>query len=324
MVLKISFDQDQLSDELKEQARKQGFDPVGIARFPGSNRIQLRSAALQRWLNAGHQADMGWMAAPRRQRANELLEGMTSLLAVGLNYFVNTQRPTGSLLVARYGWGRDYHRVVEQRLRRVGRWLEQQRPDCRWKICVDAAPLLEKAWAEEAGLGWIGKNSNLIHSQQGSWMVLGHLLCTEPLTPDKPAKSLCGKCQSCLDVCPTKAITEPFVIDARLCLAYHTIENRNPDLPANIVNHLGNWVAGCDICQDVCPWNQTSLPSSKDPDIQPRNWLLTLTRDQALSWSDTTWNEQLRGSALKRIKPWMWRRNAAATQSNKPPTLKRN
>jgi epoxyqueuosine reductase len=322
--LKISFDQDQLSDELKEQARKQGFDPVGIARFPGSNRIQLRSAALQRWLNAGHQADMGWMAAPRRQRANELLEGMTSLLAVGLNYFVNTQRPTGSLLVARYGRGRDYHRVVEQRLRRVGRWLEQQRPDCRWKICVDAAPLLEKAWAEEAGLGWIGKHSNLIHSQQGSWMVLGHLLCTEPLTPDKPAKSLCGKCQSCLDVCPTKAITEPFVIDARLCLAYHTIENRNPDLPANIVNHLGNWVAGCDICQDVCPWNQTSLLSSKDPDIQPRNWLLNLTRDQALSWSDTTWNEQLRGSALKRIKPWMWRRNAAATQSNKPPTLKRN
>ena len=322
--MKISFDQDQLSDELKEQARKQGFHPVGIARFPGSNRIQLRSAALQRWLNAGHQADMGWMAAPRRQRANELLEGMTSLLAVGLNYFVNTQRPTGSLLVARYGWGRDYHRVVEQRLRRVGRWLEQQRPDCRWKICVDTAPLLEKAWAEEAGLGWIGKHSNLIHSQQGSWMVLGHLLCTEPLTPDKPAKSLCGKCQSCLDVCPTKAITEPFVIDARLCLAYHTIENRNPDLPANIVNHLGNWVAGCDICQDVCPWNQTSLPSSKDPDIQPRNWLLTLTRDQALSWSDTTWNEQLRGSALKRIKPWMWRRNAAATQSNKPPTLKRN
>jgi len=322
--LKISFDQDQLSDELKEQARKQGFDPVGIARFPGSNRIQLRSAALQRWLKAGHQADMGWMAAPRRQRANELLEGMTSLLAVGLNYFVNTQRPTGSLLVARYGWGRDYHRVVEQRLRRVGRWLEKQRPDCRWKICVDAAPLLEKAWAEEAGLGWIGKHSNLIHSQQGSWMVLGHLLCTEPLTPDKPAKSLCGKCQSCLDVCPTKAITEPFVIDARLCLAYHTIENRNPDLPANIVNHLGNWVAGCDICQDVCPWNQTSLLSSKDPDIQPRNWLLTLTRDQALSWSDTTWNEQLRGSALKRIKPWMWRRNAAATQSNKPPTLKRN
>ncbi len=322
--MKISFDQDQLSDELKEQARKQGFHPVGIARFPGSNRIQLRSAALQRWLNAGHQADMGWMAAPRRQRANELLEGMTSLLAVGLNYFVNTQRPTGSLLVARYGWGRDYHRVVEQRLRRVGRWLEQQRPDCRWKICVDTAPLLEKAWAEEAGLGWIGKHSNLIHSQQGSWMVLGHLLCTEPLTPDKPAKSLCGKCQSCLDVCPTKAITEPFVIDARLCLAYHTIENRNPDLPANIVNHLGNWVAGCDICQDVCPWNQTSLPSSKDPDIQPRNWLLTLTRDQALSWSDTTWNEQLRGSALKRIKPWMWRRNAAATQCNKPPTLKRN
>ena len=324
MVVKISLSQNQLSNELKEQAKSQGFDPVGIAQFPGSNRIQLRTAALQRWLKAGHHADMGWMEAPKRQHANELLEGMTSLLAVGLNYFINTQRSPGSLLVARYAWGRDYHRVVEQRLRRVGRWLEQQRPDCHWRICVDAAPLLDKAWAEEAGLGWIGKNSNLIHSQRGSWMVLGHLLCSEPLTPDKPAKSLCGKCQYCIDACPTNAITEPFVIDARRCLAYHTIENRNPDLPENIASCMGNWVAGCDICQDVCPWNQKSLPSSKDPDVQPRDWLLNLTKDQSLSWSDTTWNERLRGSALKRIKPWMWRRNAAATQSNKPPTLQEN
>ncbi|HGY5538184.1 MAG TPA: QueG-associated DUF1730 domain-containing protein, partial [Prochlorococcus sp.] len=130
MVVKISLSQNQLSNELKEQAKSQGFDPVGIAQFPGSNRIQLRTAALQRWLKAGHHADMGWMEAPKRQHANELLEGMTSLLAVGLNYFVNTQRSPGSLLVARYAWGRDYHRVVEQRLRRVGRWLEQQRPDC--------------------------------------------------------------------------------------------------------------------------------------------------------------------------------------------------
>ncbi|KZR61178.1 tRNA epoxyqueuosine(34) reductase QueG [Prochlorococcus sp. MIT 1306] len=324
MVVKICANQDQLSYELKEQAKKQGFDPVGIARFPGSDRLQLRSAALQRWLKAGHQADMAWMASSQRQQADQLLEGMTSLLAVGLNYFVNVQRAPGKLLVARYAWGRDYHRVIKQRLRRVGRWLEQQRPNCRWKICVDTAPLLDKAWAEEAGLGWIGKHSNLINTQRGSWMVLGHLLCTEPLTPDQPAQSLCGKCQSCLEMCPTEAITEPFVIDSRRCLAYHTIENRNPDLPENIVRSLGDWVAGCDICQDVCPWNQQSLPHSNDPDVQPRDWLLKLTRNQALSWSDTTWSEQLRGSALKRIKPWMWRRNAASTQTNKPPTLQKN
>ena len=313
--------EDNLSTALKRQARQEGFEPVGIARLPGSPRLQLRTQALQRWLAGKNHADMGWMAAPRRQDASQLLEGAQSLLAVGLNYYVSEQSKPGHLKIARYGWGRDYHRIVEQRLRRIGRWLSEQRPEGHWRVCVDSAPLLDKAWAEEAGLGWIGKHSNLIHDRRGSWMVLGHLLTTERLNPDQPARSLCGRCSACIDACPTDAIREPFVVDAKRCLAYHTIENRNENLPNSIESALGAWVAGCDICQDICPWNHRNVPASNDPDLQPRPWLLNLTREQALAWDDDTWNEKLRGSALRRIKPWMWRRNAAATATKQPPNL---
>jgi len=305
----------QLSEELKKKAKKEGFDLVGIASIPGSDRIKLRTAALQRWLNAGHQSDMQWMAAPRRQKIESLLEGVSSVLSVGLNYYVNKNKKPDAVSIARYAWGQDYHKVISQRLRRVGKWLKEERPDCHWKICVDSGPLLEKAWAEEAGLGWIGKHSNLINQHYGSWIVLGHLLCTEQLIPDKPAKPLCGKCQTCIKTCPTKAITEPFVINSNLCLAYHTIENRATELPKEITSSLGSWIAGCDICQEVCPWNQIELPNSEDPEMQPRDWVLRLTKKEALNWNDNTWSESLRGSALKRIKPWMWRRNAEAIQS---------
>ena len=318
--LPIPSDQ-QLSHALKQRAETEGFSPVGIARLPGSRRLQLRTAALERWLEAGHQADMGWMAAPRRKDPTTLLKGARSLLAVGLNYHVDVQAAPGSLRVARYGWGRDYHRVVDQRLRRVGRWLSNQRPDCEWKACVDSAPLLDKAWAEEAGLGWIGKHSNLINSQRGSWMVIGHLLTTLDLEPDEPARSLCGRCKACMDACPTDAITEPFVVDSRRCIAFHTIENRDAELPDQIADALGPWVAGCDICQEVCPWNHQRLPSSDDPELQPRPWLLNLNKDTLETWDATTWDTHLQGSALRRIKPWMWRRNAAAAQPNPPSSL---
>ncbi len=301
-----------LGEELKQQAAALGFDPVGIAAVPGGSRLALRSEALERWLAAGHQAGMGWMADPRRRAVDALLPGVQSLLAVALPHHVDADPVPGSLRVARYGWGRDYHRVIEGRLRRLGRWLEERQPGCRWRACVDSAPLMDRAWAEEAGLGWIGKNGNLIHRRRGSWLLLGHLLTTAALPPDRPAVALCGRCTLCLDACPTAAITEPFVVDARLCLAYHTIENRDPVLPAAIAANLHGWVAGCDICQEVCPWNRPPLPGSDDPDLQPRAWLLDLRPEEALRWRDDDWGERLRASALRRIKPWMWRRNITA------------
>ena len=298
-----------LAQQLKQQAGRLGFDPVGIAAVPGSPRLALRTAALERWLAAGHQADMAWMADPRRQAVEQLLPGVRSLLAVGLSYYVSAQPAPGSLRVARYGWGRDYHRVIERRLRQLGHWLEAQVPGVRWRACVDSAPLLDKAWAEEAGLGWIGKHGNLIHRQRGSWLLLGHLLTDLDLPADTPAEPLCGSCSRCLPACPTGAIVEPFVVDSRRCIAFHTIENRAPQLPAAIAEQLQGWVAGCDLCQEACPWNQQPLASSEDPDLQPRPWWLNLQAEEALSWSDDTWDEKLRASALRRLKPWMWRRN---------------
>lgn len=304
-----------LAEALKQQARRLGFDPVGLADASGSPRLRLRSAALERWLHAGHHASMGWMEDPRRRRLEALLPGVRSLLAVGLSYYVQAPRQAGSLRVARYGWGRDYHRVLDKRLRQLGRWLEAQVPDVRWRACVDAAPLLEKAWAEEAGLGWIGKNGNLIHKRRGSWLLLGHLLTTLELPPDAPSQPHCGACSRCLEACPTGALPEPFVVDARRCIAFHTIENREPQLPEDVVGRLEGWVAGCDICQEVCPWNGPGLESSRDPDVQPRSWLLDLQAEQALGWSDQEWDERLRASALRRIQPWMWRRNIGAAVS---------
>jgi epoxyqueuosine reductase len=255
---------------------------------------------------------MAWMADPRRRAVAELLPGVRALVAVALPHHVAAVRAPGALKVARYGWGRDYHRLIDGRLRRLGRWLEGRCPGSRWRVCVDSAPLMDKAWAEEAGLGWIGKHGNLIHRRRGSWLLLGHLLTTVPLPADEPAASLCGRCQACLEACPTGAIPEPFVVDARRCLAYHTIENRDPQLPAPIAAQLHGWVAGCDLCQEVCPWNREPLPTSDDPDLQPRPWLLDLPAEEALRWSDADWDERLRASALRRIKPWMWRRNITA------------
>ena len=308
-----------LAAEIRREARRLGFDPVGIAAVPAGDRLRLRSAALERWLAAGHQADMAWMNDPRRRDVTQLLEGVRSLVAVGLNYHVQAERSPGSLKVARYGWGRDYHRVIEGRLRALGRWLESRVPGVRWRACVDSAPLLDKAWAEEAGLGWIGKHGNLIAGRSGSWLLLGHLLTDLELPGDTPAAPACGACSACIDTCPTGAIVEPFVVDARRCIAFHTIENRADALPPAIADALQGWVAGCDICQDVCPWNRKPLPSSSDPDLQPRPWWLNLQAAEALGWSDADWDEKLRASALRRIKPAMWRRNIAAAAAEAAP-----
>jgi epoxyqueuosine reductase len=308
----------ELADTLKQQARQLGFAAVGIASAAGSERLRLRTAALERWLAAGHQADMAWMADPRRRAVEALLPGVRSVVAVGLPYWVEAERAPGSLKVARYGWGRDYHRVIDGRLRALGRWLDTQVPGAGWRACVDSSPLLDKAWAEEAGLGWIGKHSNLISREHGSWLLIGHLLTTVELPADPPAVPACGACSSCLEACPTGAIREPFVVDARRCIAFHTIENRDPELPSQIADALEGWVAGCDICQDVCPWNHRPFAGSSDPDLQPRPWWLDLRAGEALEWSDSEWDEKLRASALRRIKPAMWRRNIRAAMAGPP------
>ncbi len=313
MNLKKSID---LTKKIKEKAFAEGFDAVGIAKVPSSSRIKLRTDSLERWLQAGHQANMEWMKNPRRKNIENMLNGVKSVLAVGLNYHIDTDRAPKDISIARYGWGKDYHKIIEKKLKRIGQFLNVERPHSKWKICVDTSAFLDKAWAEEAGIGWIGKHSNIINSKIGSWMFIGHLLCTEALEADKPSQPSCGECEKCIEACPTKAIEEPFIINSNKCLAYHTLENREEKLPTSIINKMGNWIAGCDICQEVCPWNTKNIPNTVEPDLQPSEWILNLTKKEALSWSDSQWRENLNNSALKRIKPWMWRRNINSISNN--------
>ncbi len=302
----------EISKKLKERAIYEGFTIAGIASIPGSSRLKLRTKALERWLSNNHHAEMKWMEAEKRKNISSLLKEAKSILSVGFNYInSNDTNKKSPFKVGKFSQGEDYHSVIYKKLKNIGKWINLEIPDCKWKICVDTSPLLEKAWAEESGLGWIGKNSNLITQKNGSWVTLGFILLTKDLIPDKPHQSLCGKCDICIERCPTKAIVEPFVIQSDLCIAYHTIENRQKTIPKKIEENLNGWVAGCDICQDVCPWNK-SVPYNNISETKPKEWIKNLSIE-SLNWDDKTWEKNLNGSTLKRIKPWMWKRNIQAT-----------
>ncbi len=309
-MIKSHQEKKEISKKLRERAIIEGFSISGIASIPGSPRLRLRTNALERWLSNNHHAEMKWMEAERRKNINSLLEGAKSVLSVGFTYINSENNANKILKVGKFSQGEDYHKVIYKKLKNIGKWINLEIPDCKWKICVDTSPLLEKAWAEESGLGWIGKNSNLISKKNGSWITLGFMILTKDLEPDKPHQSLCGKCDICIEKCPTKAIVEPFVIKSDLCIAYHTIENRGKDIPKEIKQKLNGWVAGCDICQDVCPWNK-SVPYNNTVETNPRKWIKNLNFE-SLNWDDETWGENLKGTTLKRIKPWMWRRNIKA------------
>ena len=309
-------DKKEISKLLKERAIIEGFTISGIASIPGSSRLKLRNNALNRWLSNNHHGEMKWMEAERRKNISSLLEGAKSVLSVGFSY-TNSQNNNENKIfkVGKFSQGEDYHKVIYKKLKNIGNWINLEIPDCKWKICVDTAPLLEKAWAEESGLGWIGKNSNLINKKNGSWFTLGFMILTKDLVPDKPHQSLCGVCDKCIEHCPTGAIVEPFVIKSDQCIAYHTIESRERTIPKKIKNNLNGWVAGCDICQDICPWNK-SVPYNNTCETTPKEWIKNLDIE-SLNWDDKTWKENLKGTTLQRIKPWMWRRNIKANLGNK-------
>ena len=306
-------DKKEISKKLKERAILEGFTIAGIASIPGSSRIKLRTNSLERWLSNNYHAEMNWMEAERRKDITLLLENAKSVLSVGFSY-ISSHNKNNLFKVGKFSQGEDYHKVIYKKLRNIGKWINLEIPDCQWKICVDTSPLLEKAWAEESGIGWIGKNSNLISKKNGSWFTLGFMILTQELIPDKPHKSLCGKCDKCIEHCPTNAIVEPFVIKSDLCIAYHTIESRKQTIPKKIEENLNGWVAGCDICQDVCPWNK-SVPYNNSLETTPKEWIQNLDIE-SLYWDDNTWEKKLKGTTLKRIKPWMWRRNIQANLGN--------
>ena len=304
------MDTSPLRQQIQQKALELGFHKVGFAAIPGSQ----DASALKTWLDKGYQADMAWMENPKRRSVEQVMPEARSMICVALNYYTPTDRPVGDQYakISRYGWGRDYHRILHKKLKALTTWLQAQGPDIQARYYADTGPVQDKVWAEQAGLGWIAKNGNLITREYGSWVFLGEVLTNLGLPPDRPHTTHCGTCTRCLEACPTGAIVEPTVVDANRCIAYHTIENRAETLPETIVPHLQGWVAGCDICQDVCPWNQRFAQPTNLPDFQPRPWNVAPTLTELAELSQEEYDRRFTGSALRRIKPWMLRRNARA------------
>jgi epoxyqueuosine reductase len=306
--------------QIKQRARDAGFDLVGIASASASRWGDY----LRAWLDEGQAGEMRYLANRFEERTQPqvYLPGAQSVVCVAMNYHValdplshEQQQRHGK--IARYALGDDYHELLKSRLRSVADWMRQTFPDCQTRACVDTAPVMEKELAARAGIGWLGKNTCLISPQIGSWLLLGEILTTLALPPDEEATDHCGTCTRCIDACPTGAITQPYQLDARKCISYLTIEHRG-DISPELQPQIGNWLYGCDICQDVCPHNRKAPPAT-DTALAPRFRTGTLDVTEIEGWSDEEYRSNLRGSAMKRVKLPMLQRNARIVRENLGP-----
>jgi epoxyqueuosine reductase len=299
------------SEQIKDKAIELGFHRVGIASADTSDEAVSR---LQGWLASGYQAGMDWMANPKRQDIRACWREARSIVSVALNYYTPQEHSPDPDCgkISRYAWGRDYHKVLGKKLNAFSQWLTEQGDQIQTRYYVDTGPVQDKVWAQRAGLGWIGKNGNLITRDLGSWVFIGEILTNLSLTPDRPHTDHCGTCSRCLTACPTQAIVSPHIVDANRCIAYHTIENREESLPVAIAAHLNGWVAGCDICQDVCPWNERFARLTDVEEFHPYPENLAPKLTELATLTEEEWDRRFISSALRRIKPPMWRRNARA------------
>ncbi|HEX6648496.1 MAG TPA: tRNA epoxyqueuosine(34) reductase QueG [Pyrinomonadaceae bacterium] len=305
-----------LAQHIKERALFEGFNKVGIV---GASSLEDEGRRLKEWLSRSYHGEMSWMARDVEKRIDpgEIFPHAKSVVVVALNYYTphqHQQNPaTGK--VSRYAWGDDYHDVVKQKLASLLSWIREQEPAAEGKICVDTQPTMDKAWAVRAGLGWLGKHSNVITPEHGSWVFIGELLLNLELEHDtEHIEDHCGTCTLCIDACPTAAITEPYVVDSNKCISYATIELRTPELPAEVEEKLSGWLYGCDICQDVCPWNRFETPTAETR-FEPRAGNVNAELSEIRNLTPETYAARFRGSAMKRAKLSGLQRNARALES---------
>lgn len=336
-----------LSTRIKEEAHALGFDAVGISRVEddgstcevqGSGltsnsesqtsnlepRISLTvrlHTRLREWLRRGYHGAMAWIAREPARRADPqaVLNGCRSVISLGMNYYTDRradERP-GYGRIARYAWGKDYHGVLQAKLEQLECRINLLAPEAATRSYVDTGPVMEKAWAQQAGLGWIGKHSNLVSTRYGSWLVLGEVLTTLDLEPDEPAADLCGSCTLCIKACPTGAITEPYLVDARRCISYLTIELHKPgdEIPADLAPKLGNRVFGCDDCLDVCPYN-VNATAAAEPAFQPHPVSLEPDLERLTAMSEQEFASTFLKSPVKRARYTGFLRNVRLAIKN--------
>jgi len=316
-----STNNDALARDIKRWGEELGFQQVGITDCD----LSQAEERLGHWLAEGRHGDMEWMARHDRKRSRpaELVPGTLSVISARLDYLPEHQQAMNDALgdparafVSRYALGRDYHKVLRQRLKRLAQRIEARVGSLGYRVFVDSAPVLEKPLAQKAGLGWIGKHTNLINHRAGSWFFLGEIYCDLPLPPDPPAEDHCGRCRACIDICPTGAIVAPYELDARLCISYLTIEHPG-SIPEPLRPRLGNRIYGCDDCQLVCPWNRFAQ-QTEETDFLPRNDLDTETLLALFAWDEAEFLHRTEGTAIRRIGHERWLRNIAVALGNAP------
>lgn len=291
---------EQLRDRLLAAAQDLGIDSVGFASVdnPDSDRERLLE-----WLTKGYHAGMSWMARDpdRRSQITKVLPGARTVISVAVNYGTDAGQcdDCGALKVARYAWGEDYHHVLGRKLKALADLLTQWAPDTKSIAYVDTGPVMEKPWAQRAGIGWIGKNGNFLTRSFGSWVFLGEIITTAELPPDTPHADHCGTCTRCIESCPTNAITDPYVIDSQKCIAYWTIEHRG-EFPEGIAETLDGWIFGCDICQDVCPWNSFEKPT-REPAFLPNPDAICPPTDRWVALTEEEFQKEFARSAIRRV-----------------------
>jgi epoxyqueuosine reductase len=314
-----AIDFQQLSLEIKQWGLELGFQQVGISDTDLSDAEQH----LHSWLEKDYHGEMQYMSAHglKRSRPALLQENTRSVISVRMDYLYQAASDSQPILdnpsaafISRYALGRDYHKVLRNRLQKLAEKISAQMGEFGYRAFVDSAPVLEKAIAEKAGLGWIGKHSNLINRQAGSWFFLGEIYTDLPLVADKAASNHCGQCQACLSVCPTQAIVAPYQVDARRCVSYLTIELHS-SIPETLRPLIGNRIYGCDDCQLICPWNRFAKLSAES-DFKPRHKLDTATLLELFTWSETEFLQKTEGSAIRRIGHERWLRNIAVALGN--------
>jgi epoxyqueuosine reductase len=309
-----------LAKDIKQKALELGFNKVGIV---PAEALSEEGARLREWVAHGFHGQMkymepGHMARDPQQRSDPrlLMPSAKSVVCVALNYFrpeKHVDSPdTGK--ISRYAWGEDYHDVLRDKLKALLAWIEQQQPEVEGKICVDSSPMMDKAWAVRAGIGWLGKHSNVITKEFGSWVFLGELLLSVELEFDSFIEpDHCGKCTACIEACPTGAIIAPYQVDATRCISYGTIELREPEMPEPIKSNLEGWVFGCDICQDVCPWSRFSKETAEER-FTPREGIIQPRLQELIELSQEEFSTRFRKSPIKRAKLAGLKRNAEAVQ----------
>ncbi len=317
---KSSHQASERSAWIKRKAQELGFSSVGVS---VAAELTQEAPRLEAWLKKGMHGEMAYMEGnfDKRLDPRKLLPGTKSVVSLLFNYH-NPDKPADPKApkVAQYAYGEDYHFVLKWKLKELLKWMRAEWGDVAGRVYVDSAPIMERAWAERSGLGWIGKHSLLLNKNEGSYFFLAEMMLDLELEPDGPVTDHCGSCTRCLDACPTGAIVKPYVVDGSKCISYFTIELRGA-IPEPVGAHMDQWMFGCDICQEVCPWNRHASPTT-EPRFAPHPRLLDMTQSDWVDLTEDVFREVFKDSAVKRTGLVGLKRNISLLQrsaSKKPP-----